>query len=47
MIQIKKRWTNAVIYRSETAETTRDAVIEIAGKDLMGANLSGAHLGGA
>jgi hypothetical protein len=53
--EIKNRWTGAVIYRSETATTVREAVIELAtqaiaylsGADLSGANLSGANLSDA
>ena len=52
MIEIKNRWTGAVIYRSETAQTVRDAVIELAKKatesgtraDLSRADLTGADL---
>jgi hypothetical protein len=59
MIEIKSRHTGAVIYRSETATTLADAVIEavrsgadltgahLRGADLTGANLSGANLSGA
>jgi hypothetical protein len=49
-IEIKHRWTGAVIYRSETATTVREAVIELATKaiaNLSRANLSGADLSGA
>ncbi len=49
MIEIKHRYTDAVIYRSETAETLREAVEEAvkAGADLTQADLTGANLSGA
>ena len=54
MIEIKNRFTDAVICRSETAETIRQAVEEavnakanLRGADLRGADLSDADLSGA
>ena len=49
MIEIKNRWTGAVLYRSETAETMRQAVEEAvkAGADLSDANLRAADLSDA
>ena len=48
-IEIKALWIDAVIYRSETATTVREAVIEanLSGADLSRADLSGADLSGA
>jgi hypothetical protein len=54
-IEIKNRWTNAVIYCSETAAAVREAVLECiekahgsgAGAYLARANLAGANLAGA
>ena len=47
--EIKRKWTNAVLYRSENATTLRGAVIEATKKhiDLTGADLTGAYLTGA
>jgi hypothetical protein len=54
MIEIKNRFTGALIYKSETAETIRAAVVEaisaranLAGANLAGANLADANLAGA
>jgi hypothetical protein len=49
MIEIRNRWTNAVLYRSETAKTVREALVEAvsARANLAGANLAGAYLAGA
>ncbi len=49
MIEILNRYTQAVIYKSETAETKIAAVVEAvaAGANLRGANLYGADLRGA
>ena len=55
MIEIKSRWdSTVVVYKSETAQTVREAVIEAVGKyyslsraNLSGANLYGANLSGA
>lgn len=49
MIEILHRHTNAVVYRSETATTVREAVAQAvaAGANLSGANLSNAYLSGA
>ena len=49
MIQIKNRYTGGVIYKSKTAKSLRDAVIECAdnGRSMYRANLSGANLRGA
>ena len=44
MIEIKSRYDGAVIYRSETATTIKEAVEEAV---KCGANLSGAYLDGA
>src|SRR5690349_13917122 len=46
MIEIKNRWTGEVIYRSETADTLREAVFEAIGKkiSLRESNLSGSNL---
>lgn len=49
MIEIRSRWNaDKIIYRSESAETLRDVVLESvrAGADLAGANLAGANLAG-
>jgi uncharacterized protein YjbI with pentapeptide repeats len=54
MIEIKHRFTGAVLYRSENAETIKDALEEavngdadLRGADLRGADLRGADLRGA
>ena len=49
MIEILHRYTHAVIYRAETAESIADAVKAAAGSgaNLAEANLAGAYLGGA
>ena len=54
MTEIKHNITGAVLYRSETAETVRQVVLEavkaradLRGADLRGADLSGADLRGA
>jgi hypothetical protein len=49
MIEIRHRYTNAVLYRHETAETTKLALeaAVASGAYLGGANLGGADLGGA
>ena len=46
MFEIKNRWTGAVLYRSETADTVRQAVEEAvkARADLRAANLRDADL---
>ncbi len=44
MIEILNRWTRAQIFKSETAQTILEAVLEA---NLYGANLGGADLGGA
>ncbi len=51
MIEIRHRFTDAVIFRSETAATVREAVVEavsarayLAGADLADANLARAYL---
>jgi hypothetical protein len=53
-IEIKHRFTGTVLFKSETAKSTREAVIEavsaganLARADLAGANLAGANLAGA
>ncbi len=48
-IQIKNRYTNEVIFESETATTIKETVEEAVKlrADLSGANLSGANLSGA
>ncbi len=54
MIEIKHRFTGLVLFRSETAETVRAALLQgvearanLAGADLAGAYLAGAYLAGA
>jgi len=56
MIEIKHRFTGAVLFRSDTAESVRAALLEalkadpradLAGADLAGADLAGAYLAGA
>jgi uncharacterized protein YjbI with pentapeptide repeats len=54
MIEIKHRYDSRVLYRSETAQTIREALIaavnahaNLAGANLAGANLAGANLAGA
>ena len=54
MIEIKHRWSGNVLYHSETATTTKEAVVEavknaanLSRANLSGANLSGADLSGA
>jgi hypothetical protein len=49
MIEIKHRYTQAVLYRSETADTTAAVIMEAVKNraNLGGANLGGANLGGA
>ncbi len=49
MIEIKNRYTNAAIYRSDTATTVREAVEEAvnAGANLGSANLTNANLADA
>ena len=54
MIEILHRYTKAVMYRSETAETVAQAVSEatnakvnLSGADMSGADLSGADMSGA
>jgi hypothetical protein len=49
MIEIKNRWTNEVIYRSETAQSVKEALKEAvrSGASLVGASLVGASLDGA
>ena len=49
MFEIVERYTRALLYRSETASTAREAVIEAVktGANLAGANLAGADLTGA
>ena len=49
MLEILHRYTAAVLYKSETAETIAQAVVEAAknGANLVGANLYGANLYGA
>ena len=49
MLEILHRYTEAVLYRSETAETIAQAVVEAVknGANLEGANLYGANLKGA
>ena len=48
-IEIRHRWEDRVVYRSETAKSIADAVVEAAASDadLRGANLRGAYLSGA
>ncbi len=47
--QIKNRWTDAVIYASDVADSVRDALLEAlkSGADLSGADLRGADLRGS
>jgi hypothetical protein len=59
MVMIKNRWTDAVLYADETADSVRSALLNalksganlrganLRGADLSGANLSGANLSGA
>jgi uncharacterized protein YjbI with pentapeptide repeats len=49
MIEIKRRYTGAVIFRSEKATTVKEAINEanLNRADLRGAYLSGADLSGA
>jgi hypothetical protein len=49
MIEIVNRYTRAVLYKAESAESVRDALIEAVQKkaDLRGADLRGADLSGA
>ena len=54
MFEILNRYTKAVLYRSETADTTKVAIAQaiadkanLAGANLAGANLAGANLAGA
>jgi hypothetical protein len=49
MTEIKNRFTGAVIFKSDTAETNREAVVEAikADADLADANLADANLAGA
>jgi hypothetical protein len=49
MLEIIHRYTKAVLYKSDSAETVKQAAIEASGKgaDLSGANLRGADLSGA
>jgi hypothetical protein len=49
MINISNRYTRAVLYHSETAQTIAEAVAEAYGRGatLRGANLAGANLAGA
>ena len=46
MIEILNRWTRAVVYQSESAQTIAEAVIDArkSGADLREANLCGANL---
>jgi len=48
-VEVRDRFTSRVLYASEKAETTQDAVVEAVarGADLKGANLQGADLQGA
>jgi uncharacterized protein YjbI with pentapeptide repeats len=54
MIEILHRYTKAVLYRSETATTVKDAVFEavqaksnLSGSDLRGSNLRDSDLRGS
>ena len=54
MYQIKNKWTDAVLFASETADSVRDALLaaiaanaDLRNADLRSANLSGADLSGA
>jgi uncharacterized protein DUF5758/pentapeptide repeat protein len=48
-MDIKNRWTDAVLFHSDTAQNIREAMTEALrkGADLSGADLSGANLSGA
>jgi uncharacterized protein YjbI with pentapeptide repeats len=53
-MDIKNRWTDAVLFTAADASTMRDAVLaafaaraDLSGADLSGADLSGAYLSGA
>jgi len=49
MIELKHRYSGKTIYRSETAETVKEAVLEAVEKEinLSGSNLSGSNLRGS